>query len=106
MVEMTYDAKNLLNAIFFVGDSGRKLMVRYEYDAKRRLIGALDALGHRQGYEYDAAGRLTVETHPMGSRFLFEYDQVGRCIRTTGDDGFGERRLEYLSAAPFDAGHR
>ena len=70
-------------------------MVRYEYDAKRRLIGALDALGHRQGYEYDAAGRLTVETHPMGSRFLFEYDQVGRCIRTTGDDGFGERRLEY-----------
>ena len=59
VVEMTYDAKNLLNAIFFVGDSGRKLMVRYEYDAKRRLIGASTR---------SATGRVTSTTRPAADR--------------------------------------
>jgi RHS repeat-associated protein len=99
-IEMTYDQKNLISAISFVGDSGRKLLVRYEYDSKRRLVAALDALGHRQSYEYDANTRLVAEMHPMGSRFLFEYDKAGRCIHTKGEDGFDEKRLEYHAVPP------
>ena len=41
---------------------------------------------------------MTAETGPLGSRFVFEYDRAGRCTRTAGEDGFGERRLEYRTA--------
>lgn len=97
-VEISYGGRNLIAAVHFLAGTKRKLQVQYEYDARRRLIAVLDALGHRKGYEYDADNRMTVESNPLGSRFVFQYDRLGRCTRTAGEDGFFERKLQYFTA--------
>jgi YD repeat-containing protein len=97
-VEISYVGRNLIAAVHFLAGTKRKLQVQYEYDARRRLIAVLDALGHRKGYQYDADNRMTVESNPLGSRFVFQYDRLGRCTRTAGEDGFLERKLQYFTA--------
>src|SRR5208282_328049 len=96
-VEITYDRSDLIGAVYFLGKAARKLLVQYEYDNARRLIMAVDAMGYRKGYEYDRENRLIAETNPLGSRFVFQYDRLGRCTRTAGEDGFMERKLQYLA---------
>jgi YD repeat-containing protein len=96
-LEISYDDQSLIGAIHFVAGTQRKLQVQYEYDEKRRLIAAKDALGHVKSYEYDRENRMIAETDPLNSRFVFEYDRQGRCIHTTGPDGFMERHLKYRS---------
>jgi YD repeat-containing protein len=99
-VEVTYDRRDLISAVHFLGRTGSKLLVRYEYDNNRRLVAAWDAMGHRQGYEYDRENRIVAESNPLGSRFVFEYDRLGRCIRTAGADGYMERKLHYSTMPP------
>ncbi|HEY0791533.1 MAG TPA: RHS repeat-associated core domain-containing protein [Chthoniobacterales bacterium] len=97
-VEITYHRDDLIDAVYFLGMTGRRLLVRYEYDSLRRLITAVNAMGYRKGYTYDKENRLIAETNPLGSRFEFVYDRFGRCTRTAGADGFQERKLQYLTA--------
>ena len=100
VIEVAYERTDLIGAIYFARKTGGKLLVQYEYDRSRRLIAAVDAMGYRKGYEYDRENRMTVETNPLESRFVFEYDRRGRCTRTAGEDGFRERKLQYLTAPP------
>ncbi len=100
LIEIEYDGAGLISAIYFLGQKGPKLLVRYEFDGSRRLIAAVDAMGYRKGYEYDTENRLIAESNPLGSRFVFKYDRLGRCTRTAGDDGFRERKLQYLKEPP------
>ena len=97
--ELEYDARDLIVAVNFVTDEGkRRTMVRYEYDASRRLIASADAMGNQCNYEYDDHHRLIAERNPLGSTFRFTYDGSGRCIFSSGDDHYMERRLRYLAA--------
>ncbi len=97
-VEIEYDGRGLIAGVYFAGDAGRKLLVRYEYDGGRRLTAAFDAAGHRKGYEYDARNRMTAETNPLGGKFSFAYDAHGRCVHTAGTGGYLERTLRYHTA--------
>lgn len=96
--ELSYDARDLITAVHFVGDQGRRLIVRYGYDSSRRLVSSVDADGHESTYTYDALHRLVAENNPLGSTFQFRYDNAGRCVYASGNDRYMERRLHYLSA--------
>jgi RHS repeat-associated protein len=99
-IEIAYGRADLIGAIYFAGKTGRKPLVRYEYDGGRRLTAAIDAMGYRKSYEYDHNNRIIAESNPLGSKFVFEYDRLGRCTRTAGEDGSRERKLQYLTAPP------
>jgi RHS repeat-associated protein len=95
-VELTYGFGDLISSVQFVTDKGpRKLLVSYEYDKHRRLVGAVDGSGNRTSYSYDSDHRLVQETNPLGSTFSFDYDSQGRCIHSSGDGGYMARRLQY-----------
>jgi RHS repeat-associated protein len=100
-LEITYGDGDLISSIQQVRDDGsRRRVVRYEYDTRRRLVAAFDALDQRTSYEYDGSDRLVRETSVLGSSFTFRYDDHDRCIHTFGDGGYLERRLTYSSAPP------
>jgi YD repeat-containing protein len=99
-VEIMYGPTDLIHEIHFLSKSGRKALVRYEYDDNQRLVEARDALGHRKGYEYDQENRIVAETNPLGARFVFAYDRLGRCVHTSGSDGYMERKLQYHTMPP------
>jgi RHS repeat-associated protein len=90
--------------------NGEHALVRYVYDRAGDLIEVHDALGHVFRYAY--RGHLLVrETNRAGLSFYFEYDngsgpqtlpdplgaphQDARCLRTWGDGGIYDHRLEY-----------
>jgi RHS repeat-associated protein len=89
---------------------GEHTLVRYVYDRAGDLIEVHDALGHVFRYAY--RGHLLVrETNRADLSFYFEYDngagpqtppdplgtphQDARCLRTWGDGGIYDHRLEY-----------
>ena len=75
------------------------VLVRYAYDGLGRLVSATNPLGHRLEYGYlDDSALIETETHREGLRFHFEYEGRGpaaRCLRTWGDGGLFDHRLEY-----------
>jgi YD repeat-containing protein len=98
VLELSYDPRDLIKEVHFVGDQRqRTLLVRYAYDGFRRLVSSVDAMGHQCTYSYDGQHRLVAEGNPLGSTFRFRYDENGRCIYTSGDDRYMERSLQYLS---------
>ncbi|MFV8753227.1 DUF6531 domain-containing protein [Nannocystaceae bacterium ST9] len=89
---------------------GDVVLVRYVYDRAGDLVEVHDALGQVRRYEY-RAHLLVRETDRVGLSFHFEYDNgagpgrephdtrkpaiQARCVRTWGDGGIYDRRLEY-----------
>lgn len=85
-------------------------LVRYVYDRAGDLVEVHDALGNVRRYEY-RAHLLVRETDRAGLSFYFEYDNgagpgrephdtrkpaiQARCLRTWGDGGIYDHRLEY-----------
>ena len=72
-------------------------LVRYGYDAERRLATAFDPNGEPFRYAY-RGGVLVMETNRNGLSFHFEYDDYepdGWCVRTWGDGGIYDRRITY-----------
>lgn len=91
--EYTYDAVgNKLtetDVVVFDG-SEQRLVTRYEYDAKGRIIRMVDALGFASRKEYDATGNLTASIDALGRRTEFDYDVRGQQIRVRYPDGTQE----------------
>ena len=99
VIELGYDARNLLTQVVYLADDGgRRTLARFEYDRDRHLVLAIDQGGNPTVYLYDDRHRLVSETSPLGATFQFEYDDGGRCVRAWGDGGYMERRLKYSTA--------
>ncbi len=82
--------------------AGRTL-IRYHYDEHAMLASATDAEGYALQYAYQGAV-LVRETNRNGLNFYFEYDEYspdGWCVRTWGDGGIFERKIEYLREQHF-----
>jgi RHS repeat-associated protein len=72
-----------------------RLVARYEYDSRSRLVAAHDANGAARRYEYDDQHRLVAEIGRRGGIFRMRYDAQGRCIETTGEAGYRKCTFNY-----------
>jgi len=72
-------------------------LLSYEYDYAGNLIKMSDA--HEQSFTFKYMGHLMIqETNRVGLSFYFEYDgtdENARCLRTWGDEGIYDHKLEY-----------
>jgi RHS repeat-associated protein len=97
VIDLAYNPQGLLAEIYFSSPGAqRRPLAQYTYDRGNRLVAFTDALRNVTRYAYDAAHRMTAETNPLGSSFFFSYDEQNRCIRTSGENGYLARTLEYL----------
>jgi YD repeat-containing protein len=93
---LNYNRGGLLESVSFpLPDDRIQILARYEYDTRGRLSSAYDARGLADHHEYDEDSRLTREMVKDGGVFSFTYDGSGRCIKTSGIDGYDEKRLHY-----------
>ncbi|HET9958028.1 MAG TPA: RHS repeat-associated core domain-containing protein [Polyangiaceae bacterium] len=72
-----------------------RLVARYEYDARSRLMAVLDAQGAARCYEYDSEHRLISERGRRGGVFRMRYDAQGRCVETSGDGDYRKCVFHY-----------
>ncbi|WP_323123602.1 RHS repeat-associated core domain-containing protein [Burkholderia alba] len=62
-------------------------VVKYQYDANRRVVRVIDGLGKETRTTYDADGRPTTQASQLGSQWLVsctQYSATGRVIRAWG----------------------
>jgi RHS repeat-associated protein len=73
----------------------------YNYDARGRLLSALDPLGRRDSLFYDSADRLTRHVLPGGREVAFAYDSTGNVTAVTPPGrpahGFGYTPVDLTS---------
>ena len=75
-------------------DEGRRVL-EYRYDQAGNLVGGRDPYQNVFSFRYDADHRMIARTDRIGYTFLFDYDKQGRCVRSRGEDGLLDTRLEY-----------
>lgn len=67
----------------------------YGYHAEGELGSHTNALGHAEGWEYDGLHRMNKATLRNGVSFYYEYHpEIGYCVRTWGDGGLHDVRIE------------
>ncbi|MEP7119857.1 MAG: DUF6531 domain-containing protein [Byssovorax sp.] len=67
----------------------------YGYHPEGELASHTNALGHAEGWEYDGLHRMNKATLRNGVSFYYEYHpEIGYCVRTWGDDGLHDLRIE------------
>lgn len=67
----------------------------YGYHPEGELAHHVNALGHAEGWEYDGLHRMLRATLRNGTSFHYEYDpDLGHCVRTWGDGGLHDVRIE------------
>jgi RHS repeat-associated protein len=67
----------------------------YAYHTEGELASHTDALGHAEGWEYDGLHRMIKATLRNGVSFYYQYDpESGHCVRTWGDGGLHDVRIE------------
>ena len=67
----------------------------YGYHAEGELASHTNALGHAEGWEYDGLHRMNKATLRNGVSFYYEYHpELGHCVRTWGDGGLHDVRIE------------
>ena len=71
-------------------------LLKYSYDTAGNLVWAKDPYGNEFSFGFDNLNRITKRTDRRGFSFFFEYDGQGRCVRSVGQDGLHDTRLEYL----------
>src|SRR5215469_9053045 len=76
------------------GKPGRVLLA-YRYDEAGNLVAGQDPYGSSFSFRYDDQHRMLARTDRIGYSFLFDYDKQGRCIRSVGEDGLLDTRLQY-----------
>ncbi|MFI5593099.1 RHS repeat-associated core domain-containing protein [Amycolatopsis sp. NPDC051758] len=70
-------------------------LAEYRYDAARRLVEVVDAVGTPQKFTYDADGRLVRWDDVNGRWYGYGYDAQGRCVRAQGTGGYLDTTLAY-----------
>ena len=70
-------------------------LLHYVYNDQDDLVDAIDPASTRTQYRYDAHHRMVTRIDRRGYSFRYEYDSDGRCIRSGGEDGMQEVRLDY-----------
>lgn len=86
----------LVKAVHLVSAGGaRETLVRYEYDAERRLDAIIDAEGREFRFVYDAVGNVVRWTDRNQHWYEYRYDADGRCVETSGPDGLLHYRFVY-----------
>lgn len=67
----------------------------YTYHPEGELASHTDALGHAAGWAYDGLHRMVRATLSNGLSFYYEYHpELGYCVRTWGDNGLHDVRIE------------
>ena len=96
-LRIDYNPRGLLTAIVLLDKENNKerTLLRYDYDEHDQLIQGTDPYRNSFAFTYDSAHRLTQKTDRRGYSVLFKYDHQGRCIRTAGEDGLLDTRLDY-----------
>ena len=93
---LQYEGDNLIKSIELHHTGSRPTaLVQYNYDSSKNLVESIDPLGAKIIYVYDDNHRLITEVNQLGGAFNFDYDGDGRCIRSWGDNGYLERRINY-----------
>ena len=99
-LQLIYDEAGHLKKLNLKSPNGEEYsLVSYKYDTIGRQVEARDAADFADCYEYDRAGRLTREIAKDGGIFNYRYGNKGRCVKTTGLNGYLERRFYYLDSA-------
>jgi YD repeat-containing protein len=120
-VTAAYSGSQITGLVASNGDT-----VSYTYDARGRIVQAVDAVGRTTTYTYDSSGEhLVTATNPQGTMTLarvtgqglarehalqsltfpdgthrfYEYDDRGRLVRASGDGGAEATSYAYDSAA-------
>jgi RHS repeat-associated protein len=75
--------------------AGTPVLVRYGYDADRRLTEVVNSSGRPLRFGYDLAGRLTEWHDRNGMSYRYSYDGAGRCVLSEGDGGYLTYRYAY-----------
>ena len=70
-------------------------LVRYAYDARRRLTEVVDGRGVPTTFTYDADGRIVRWEDCAGRWYRYGFDALGRCVRAEGTGGYLDCTLEY-----------
>ncbi|NGY63349.1 RHS repeat protein [Lentzea sp. NEAU-D13] len=70
-------------------------IVRFTYDAERRLTEVRNSSGLPVRFDYDSDGRITGWQDRNGSWYRYVYDELGRCVRNVGSGGFLDGTFEY-----------
>lgn len=67
----------------------------YDYHVEGELASHTNALGHAEGWGYDGLHRMNRATLRNEVSFYYEYHpEIGYCVRTWGDGGLHDVRLE------------
>lgn len=78
-----YDARNLVvKKTLFNG-----AILAFEYDAMRRLVKEIDALGNETSYVYDIRGNRTATVNAFQELTTIHYDKMGRKVRVVDAKG-------------------
>ncbi|MFS8101788.1 DUF6531 domain-containing protein [Lentzea alba] len=70
-------------------------IVRFTYNADRRLTEVRNSSGIPTQFDYDADGRITGWQDRNGSWYRYVYDEQGRCVRNVGSGGFLDGTFDY-----------
>ena len=97
-LRFSYDGAGRIVEIAVADFDGRPLrtQMRYRYDAAGDLVAVEDVRGVALKFEYRPDGLMRSEIRRSGTVFTFTYDGERRCIHASGQNGYHERRLEYL----------
>ena len=74
---------------------GGRVLVRYGYDVRGRLINVVNSSGSPLRFDYDGAGRIVSWVDRNGFRYEYSYDADGRCVRTSNPDGYLNAEFRY-----------
>ncbi|MFE2356054.1 RHS repeat-associated core domain-containing protein [Streptomyces parvulus] len=76
-----------VTALHLLSAPDRPLLLCYEYDQLKRLVGVVDSTSLPQRYSYDDRHRVVGWQSRSGDWYRYAFDDRGRCVRTGGDDG-------------------
>lgn len=100
-IELAYDGSDHIIELIEVSRTGadERPLANYTYDDAGHLTEWRDAVGASAHYGYDTVHRMVRNGYRNGYSFHYEYDDQGRCVRSFGDDGLYDIRVEYQPLA-------
>ncbi|AKF08830.1 Rhs-family protein [Sandaracinus amylolyticus] len=94
-LRVDWERGHLVQVVLLDAARGGKALTRYRYDEHGCLVEGRDAYQQTFRLAYDSSRRVERTVDRRGYTFSFEYDRDGRCVRSSGEDGVLEVRLEH-----------